>query len=150
VGTNYVNSPSFDADGNGVVNGNYNYSNDIQMTENRANKIQGYPKSGSDPVSFSSIATCSYNRMDGIFYCNHATACRLAKSGGVAWNGSIICRDEAVVFNDSLRFNYDPRIHSRYSNDPNRFIDLGLPVANLVRVDNIIEIVPVTGFYAAD
>lgn len=150
VGTNYVNSASFDADGNGAVNANYNLSNDIKMTDNRANKIQGYPKSGSDPVSYSTIATCNYNRMDGVFYCNHATACRLAKGGGVVWNGSIICRDEAIVFNDSLRFNYDPRIHSRYSNDPNRFIDLGLPVANLVRVDSINEIVPVNGFYASN
>ncbi len=147
VGASYVTDASYDADGDGVIRAAYNLNSDILMTSGRISKILQYPTDGSgNPLSYSSIATCNYNRMDGVYYCNHATACRMAKSGGIKWNGTIICRDEAIVFNESLKFNYDPRIHSRYSSDPNRVIDLGLPVANLVRLQQIEEIAPIAGF----
>ena len=150
IGTNLVNNASYDADGNGAVDHAYNYSNDIAMTSSRATGILGYPVDGSgNPVSYSSVATSSYNRMDGIFYCNHALACRMAMGGQAKLNGAVICRDEAIVFNDSLKFNYDPRVHSRYSTDPNRVVDLGLPIANLVRFQRVDEIAPVAGFYTA-
>lgn len=148
IGTNSVNNASYDADGNGTVDHSYNLSNDILMTSGRASTILGYPVDGSgNPVNYSTVATSSYGRMDGIFYCNHAIACRMATSSQAKVNGAVICRDEAIVFNSSLKFNYDPRVHSRYSTDPNRVIDLGLPVANLVRFQRIDEIAPVKGFY---
>jgi hypothetical protein len=53
-------------------------------------------------------------------------------SGNVRINGSFITKDEAVVFNGSLTMNYDWRVHSRYNDDPNKFIDLGLPIANRI------------------
>ncbi len=153
VGTNVVNDASYDADGDGVIRGNYNYSNDLQMTAARAGKIANYPTIpnpnglGQVPADYSTLASNNYNHLDGLYYCNHAVATRMTGSG-VVWNGGLICHDEAVVFNDTLRFNYDPRIHSRYSSDPNRYIDLGLPVANKIRVDHMDEIVPVAGFYS--
>ncbi len=138
----------YDADGNGVVNSAYNYAADIQMTATRAGKITGYPKDGTGALQpYDSLSSNNYNRMDGVYYCNHAVANRMAASG-VAWNGAVICRDEAIVFNDTLKFVYDPRIHSRYSDDPNRYIDLGLPIANKVRIERVDEIVPVAGFYS--
>jgi hypothetical protein len=148
VGANYVFDASYDADGDGVIGHNYNLNNDIAMNPARESKILRYPNDqNGNPVSYSSVATCNYNRMDGIYYCNHAMACRMAKNGTAQMNGAIICRDEAIVFNNSLTFSYDPRIHSRYSSDPNRFIDLGLPIANSVRMQQITEIAPIAGFY---
>ncbi len=154
VGSNLVNNASYDADGDGVIRGNYNYANDLQMTAARAAKIANYPTivdpsnpSRRIPAAYSTLASNNYNRLDGIFYCNHAVANRMAGSG-VVWNGAVICRDEAIVFYDTLRFVYDPRVHSRYSTDPNSFVDLGLPVANTIRVDRMDEIVPIAGFYS--
>ena len=147
VGTKYVNDASYDADGDGMIGHSYDLNTDILMTSARASEILQYPKDqDGNLVNYSSIATCNYNRMDGIYYCNHAVACRMAKGGEAQWNGSVISRDEAIVFNDSLKFKYDPRVHSRYSPNPNQFIDLGLPVANLVRLEHVTEIAPVAGF----
>jgi hypothetical protein len=146
-GDGVADSAWYDADGDGVVDANYNYSNDIQMTTNRANKIYNYPTTSGSPTDYSSVASNSMNRMDGVYYCNHAVAMRLGQANTV-WNGSVISRNEAIVFSSTLKFVYDPRIHSRYSTDPNRYIDLGLPMANRVRVESFLEIAPVAGFYA--
>ncbi len=148
TGDGVADSSWYDADEDGVVDGNYVHSTDIQVTSARANAIQGYPVDGSgNPVAYSgNVATNYWNRLDGIFYCNHAVALRPDKSN-LRINGSIICRDEAIIFNRTARFVYDSRIHSRYSNDPNRYIDLGLPVANLVRVTELAELGPIEGFY---
>ena len=136
----------YDADGNGVANANYNYASDIQMTTARANKILNYPTTSGNPTDYNSVATANMNRLDGVYYCNHAAAMYLATANG-AWNGSIISRNEAIVYTSSLKLVYDPRVHSHYCTDPNRFIDLGLPVAVRVRLQSFTEIKPVGGFY---
>lgn len=134
-----------DADGDGKVDLNYNYSQDIQMHTSRANKISDYPAdSYNRPLNYNNISTSYMNRLDGIFYTNHAGAFRLGASN-TEMNGALIFRDEAIIFSSTLKFNYDSRVHSRYSDDPNRFIDLGLPVANKIRIDNLREIPPVAG-----
>ena len=136
----------YDADGDAVVDANYNYDAQLKMTSTRIGKLHNYPVDGvGDPVSFSSLANNTMNRLDGVFYSNHAVAMRLAKNDTVM-NGTVISRDEAIIFNRSLKLVYDPRIHSRYSDDPNRFIDLGLPVANKVRLELVEEITPREGF----
>ena len=61
-------------------------------------------------------------------------------------NGALICRDEAIIFSSTAKFNYDSRIHSRYSTDPNRYIDLGLPKALSCRISDFAEINPIEGF----
>jgi hypothetical protein len=131
----------FDADGDGVVDANYVYDS-LKVDATRAATIDGYPVDSSSgaPVDFSTVASNNFNRMDGVFYCNHALALRSTKSGFIG-NGAVICRDEAMVFSGWLKFNYDPRIHSRYSSDPNRFVDLGLPLANSIQVLSLTEIV---------
>lgn len=148
-GGSTVNNAAFDADEDGTIDGNYNLATDILMTSTRAATISGYPEALGVPVLYSTLATCNYNRMDGIYYSNHAVACRMSRNSQAVWNGAIICRDEAIVFNNSLKFNYDPRVHSRFSDDPNRVIDLGLPVASKVRVQDMDEIEPRAGFYSS-
>ncbi len=136
----------YDADGDGTIDGNYNYNNDVKMTTARASLIDRYPTTGSTPDSYSNYATNSFNSLDGVFYCNHALALRMNKSDAII-KGSVICRDEAIIFNNSAKFYYDSRIHSRYSNDPNRYIDLGLPVANKVAIRTFDELAPEAGFH---
>jgi len=138
----------YDADGDGVVDLNYNYDQQIFMTGNRAQLIYDYPVDDTgNPKSFDDCASNDINRIDGVYYCNHAVAMRCA-GNNLVWNGSVISRDEAIVFNSTALFKYDPRIHSRYSNDPNRFIDLGLPVANRVAIQHMEEVAPEEGFHS--
>ncbi|HXG48257.1 MAG TPA: hypothetical protein VNO52_11585 [Methylomirabilota bacterium] len=138
----------YDADGDGMVDVAYNYGQDIEMTASRAMRILGFPRDGlGAPAAYGTLASNNFNRLDGVFYCNHAIAIRSTRSGFVA-NGALICRDEAIVFTGNLKFNYDSRIHSRYSGDPNRFVDLGLPVANKVSITSMVEAAPVAGFYS--
>lgn len=142
-GDGIADSAWYDADGDGVVDTAYNYTS-LQMTSTKAAAIQGYPKDSSTgaTLDYSTLASNSFNKLDGVFYCNHALALRSTLSGFIG-NGAVICRDEAIVFTGSLKFNYDPRIHSRYSADPNRYIDLGLPLSNRISILALDEIAPV-------
>ncbi|MBI5385755.1 MAG: hypothetical protein HZA90_13835 [Verrucomicrobia bacterium] len=135
----------YDADGDGVVDVKYNYATDITMTATRAGKINRYPTQSGTPENFDNLSSNDFNRLDGVFYTNHAVAMRSTRSG-MRINGSIISRDEAIIFSGSATFCYDSRVHSRYSDDPNRFIDLGLPIAFLVSMNHFKEIAPVEGF----
>ncbi len=99
----------YDADGNGQVNGNYNYDNDINMTTARANRILGYPTTGTGnnatPVAYGSIATSNMGALDGVYYTDHAAAIRM-QQGAAVYHGSIISRNEQIVFGNSLVFTY--------------------------------------------
>jgi len=149
TGTGAPDSAWYDADGDGTIDASYNYSKDVEMNLARAQKIQGYP-TGSDsaPKNFNDLSSNDFNTLEGVFYCNHAAAMRAAKSN-FRLNGSLICRDEAVIFSTSAKFVYDSRIHSRYSEDPNRHIDLGLPLAGKCAISSFTELPPVEGFYTA-
>jgi hypothetical protein len=149
TGDGVPDSAWYDANGNGIVDGNYHYETDIQMTTERAGQINGYPVAAGDtPASYSTVGSNDMNRLDGIFYTNHAAGMRLDKANTVI-NGSLISRDEAIVFRSTLRLVYDARVHSRYSKDPNTYIDLQLPVANLIRMEQFAEISPIAGFCPA-
>jgi hypothetical protein len=130
--TNNDGSPDsawYDVDGDGAVDDNYNYNNDIQVNTARLNKIDNLPAGltpAGGPTAFSAQASKNITRLDGIFYCNHAFGLR-TQAGPSIYNGSVICRDEAIVFTTRLTMNYDPRVHHRYMDDPNKVVDLGLP-----------------------
>jgi Tfp pilus assembly protein PilX len=133
----------YDADENGVVNSSYNYNNDIVMGITRAAKIANYPSVPilNTPVDYSSLASNNMNSLDGIFYTNHGAAMRLAKNNAI-FHGAIVSRDEAIIFNNSLKFLYDSRVHSRYNQDPNRYIDLGLPISTPLAISGFTELTP--------
>ncbi|GAB4323723.1 MAG: hypothetical protein Kow0059_19090 [Candidatus Sumerlaeia bacterium] len=97
------------------------------------------------PLDYSNLATNNFNTLNGVFYTNHAMAMRAAARNFLL-EGAMICRDEAIIFTTTCTFKYDMRLHHRYSDDPNRFIDLGLPVANRVRNEYLAEVEPVAGF----
>jgi Tfp pilus assembly protein PilV len=131
----------YDADGNGLVNANYNYSTDINMTTTRADAIQGYPTSNGSPVAYNTVATDNIGQFDGIFYTDHAAAIRTAASTSNFY-GSIISRNEQIVFNNVCNFIYDSRVNSRYHNNPNSLINLGLPYGKTLSVNNLVELTP--------
>lgn len=128
-----------DADGDGVVDGNYNYSSQIEMNSSRIAKIDNYPKDSKSKVLDynGSVASDAISLVDGIFYTNHAMAVYTTVSS--QWRGALVLRDETIIFSETLKFYYDPRVHSRYrqkyfGNDPNRVIDLGLPITQKARI----------------
>ena len=132
----------YDADGNGVVNANYNYNTDINMTTARANAIQGYPvDGGGNPVAYNTVATDDMGAFDGIFYTDHAMAIRSA-AGSTTFFGAVISRNEQIVFNSVCNFIYDSRVNSRYHNNPNDIINLGLPFGKTLAVNSMVELAP--------
>ena len=106
------------------------------LTHERKSQIQGYPTSGGNLRRYADIATGSMQKFQGILYTEHASAHYTNKL--IELNGSLICRDEAWVIGNNSGITYDDRIHSRhhkqyYEGNPNRIIDLGLPIAEGVR-----------------
>ena len=137
-----VTDSSYDADGDGVIRGNYDYSTEVNMDVTRAAKISGYPKDASnDPLAFNQVATDDMGNLDGVFYTNHAAAMRLRNST-VTFHGTIISRNEQIIFQNVLNFIYDSRVHSRYANNPNTVINLGLPWGRPLAVNSFNELVP--------
>lgn len=136
------NSAWYDADGDGAVDANFNYGNQIAMTTNRMNAIANYPTNALGlPSDYETVASNDMNLLDGIFYTNHAAAMRLAKNNSII-HGVVVSRDEAIVFNSSLNMYYDSRVHSRYNKNPNIFIDLGLPMAGVLSLSDFEELTP--------
>lgn len=144
-GDGVADSAWYDADGDGFVDGNYDYEAQMVMDDARASLIEGYPTTTDTATGnvvydpYSDHASNLMNRLDGVFYTNHAVGMRLKKSDTVM-NGVLVSRDEAIVFNSTLHFTYDSRVHSRYQTDPNRFVDLGLPVFS--RIQEFAEVAP--------
>jgi len=132
----------YDADGDGVMEGNANYATDINMDIVRAARIAGYPTNTDGTVSaYSSVATDNLSQLDGVFYTNHSFAARFGGASSVV-HGTVVTRNDDIVYNNTCTFIYDSRIHSRYNNNPNRFINLGLPVAGPLAVSGFTELTP--------
>jgi len=137
----------YDADEDGVVDDNYDYNTDLKMTDARRSQIQGYPKDDDNNLlDYNQVASDQLTLFEGIYYTNHAWASR-SRLGPDYLQGTIICRDEAWIFSNSLYIRYDSRIHSRYQRkyfggDPNRIIDLGLPISEDVRILDRYEMKP--------
>jgi hypothetical protein len=116
-----------DLDGDGARDDDYNWS-DVR-TQVSITAFTNCPQGVSD---FGDVADNTINRLDGIFYTNHAFAGRTGY--GTIINGSIISKDEAIIYRNTLTINYDERIHSRYVTGQNRVIDINLPVSKKVEM----------------
>ncbi len=115
-----------DLDGDGVFDDNYNWE-DVKTSVD-ITKFDNLPPGVS---SFSDIATLYPHKIECIAYTNHAFAGRIGY--GVKFNGSVRSKDKAIVYRNTVTFNYDERIHSKYQDDPNKFIDIGLPVDRTIK-----------------
>jgi hypothetical protein len=131
----------FDADGDGIMEANYNYTNDIEMTAARAAAIVGYPASNGVPVAYNQVASDVIGTLEGIFYTDHAAAMDLHQSNA-SLHGVIVSRYEQIVFEDYLDLIYDSRVNSRYNNIPSEHINLGLPVGKPIQVTSFTEVAP--------
>jgi hypothetical protein len=131
----------YDADGDGIMAANYNYATDINMTASRASHIQGYPTAGGVPVPYNQVATDNMGTLQGIFYTDHAAAMRMEQSTAV-FDGVIVSRNEQIIFQNYLNLIYDSRVNSRYNNNPNMFINLGLPWGKPLQVNSFAELPP--------
>jgi hypothetical protein len=131
----------YDADGDGLMEANYNYNNDINMTSTRASYINGYPTANGAPVAYSQVASDNMGTLEGIFYTDHAAAMRMDQNNSV-FHGVIVSRNEQIVFQYYLDLVYDSRVNSRYNNNPNQFINLGLPWGKPIQVTSFSELAP--------
>jgi len=132
----------YDADEDGVKDGNYDYTSQLTMTSARAQGIAYFPTNSNGTVkAYKDVASNTMNLLDGVFYTNHAAAMRLARNNALI-HGVVVSRDEAIIFSNSIKFIYDSRIHSRYNKDPNVFVDLGLPVADVLSLSLFTELPP--------
>ncbi len=60
-------------------------------------------------------------RIDGVLYCNHLIG---GSVGDITFNGTVVGRDEGIVFMGHARFRYDERIHSSHGEN---VLDIFLP-----------------------
>jgi len=75
--------------------------------------------------SVTNISVRRPSTLMGIFYTNHLFGGRVGNStNGVKLYGTMVARDEGVVFNTKCQFVYDPRVSEK---DPSSHIDIYVP-----------------------
>lgn len=136
-GDGVADSAAYDANGNGVIDPAFDYDRDIRLTNTRLGRISGYPMNGANPVDYNSLSRNNIATLQGVFYTNEAIGLRVNSHLQII--GSLICQHEKIVFGRSLSMIYDERLHSRYQSalfggSSNRFVDLGLPDVERVRI----------------
>lgn len=109
---------------NGEAAFNGNYAATDGYVKNNADGSAGtgssnrkfYQSSLADSVfnSFAVSDNSTLTRIDGIMYNNHLVSGRI---GQTIINGTMVARDEAIVFSSTINFNYDERIHSAHGED---------------------------------
>jgi hypothetical protein len=136
---------AFDADGDGFIRGPYSYDADFNMTSSRVSQISGYPVDNNNkPLAFSQLASPNIGLIEGIYYCNHGFPMLVgANQSSITFHGTVVSHDEAIVSYAPVNFVYDSRISGRYRNNPNSYINLGLPYSpNTLQVSQFQELPP--------
>lgn len=100
-----------DVDGDGRYGDEYDYSQDIDF--NAAFNSTNFYNLDASVAAYSDFANFSVNRMDGVFYTNHAIAGWF--DDYCQFNGSIVARNEAMILRGPhLTMNHDDRLSSSY------------------------------------
>ncbi len=60
--------------------------------------------------NYSSIASIQMTNLDGVFYTNHAFAWLTVPGSPINVNGSIVSRNESIIYGGSIHMNYDARV----------------------------------------
>jgi hypothetical protein len=120
-----------------VIDPAFDYDRDIRLTSTRLGRISGYPMNGANPADYNSLSRNNIATLQGVFYTNEAIGLRVISHLRII--GSLICQHEKIVYGRSLSMIYDERLHSRYQSalfggSSNRFVDLGLPDVERVRI----------------
>ncbi len=109
-----------------------NFDDDYQWSDVQTQvDIDSFARCPQGVSSIGDIATNNISKMEGIYYTNHACA---GWGNGLVFNGSVISKDESMAVYNSVTFNYDERVHSRYTSDPNWLIDLNLPFSDRIDI----------------
>lgn len=144
IGSSFVNPYTCDPSDASIgypstFNGNYN-ANDGGTMVNRTTQTVGYGRNARQVTTYSAAsrkyyqstvgnllgdyADTSITRIDATLYNNHAVMGKLGQNCSI--NGSMVCRDEAIIYSNKLSFNWDIRLGSRSRDGMD--IDLYLPM----------------------
>lgn len=118
---NYIKPPfthSYVDENGSTFNGDYTALNG----KKEDNTNRRYYESTWNNTTFGNMASNNITRIDGILYTNHLLG---GRTGDVDFNGTIISRDEAIIFSGNADMNYDYRIRD----DGENYIDIDLPKA---------------------
>ncbi len=117
-----------DVDGDGVYDDNYSYERDVVPTDSEGNPLQ-YTDFDNRPTgcnNFNSVCLgVNIQKVQGILYTNHLVPMGVLR---FELDGTIVSKDEAIVYGNYITMKYDDRIHSRFRDydDPN-FLSIELP-----------------------
>lgn len=117
AGIGYV---SYTQDGDPYFNGDYTANDGGTKTDGSARKY--YESSLSDAQWTALGPSNSITQIDALIYDNHAVSGRISNC---AINGSLIARDEAIVFSGSINVNYDYRVKKNAL----EYINIQLPIS---------------------
>lgn len=86
-----------------------------------------YYESSIGNTTMGSLASgSSLTRIDAVLYNNHAV---MGQVGACQFNGSLVCRDEAIIYQNSVTFNWDIRLGSQSQDGLNVFVRLPMSPA---------------------
>jgi hypothetical protein len=107
------------SNGEPTFHGDYTKEDGGTKTDGTARRF--FESSLSDE-NFHAFAGGEIRHVDAVLYTNHLISGRI---GEFELNGTIVCRDEAMIYSGSFTLNYDPRIHGNGYES----IDIQLPRA---------------------
>lgn len=85
-----------------------------------------YESAAGNYVISQNAQSAAITRVDAVLYNNHAT---MGKIGQCQFNGALICRDEAIIYSSSVKFNWDIRLGARSPDGIDFFIYLPMSPA---------------------
>lgn len=85
-----------------------------------------YESTAGNYVIKQAAQSSAITRIDAVLYNNHAT---MGKIGACQFNGALICRDEGIIYNSSVKFNWDIRLGSNSPDGIDFFIFLPMSPA---------------------
>jgi cytoskeletal protein CcmA (bactofilin family) len=112
-----------DGDGNPTFHGNYTAYDGGEKLSNGGSGTEPrryYESSFSDELVRASASDGYVTQIDAILYTNHLLSGRI---GACTFNGTIVSRDEALIYSGWVDMNYDPRVRD----DGYEYIDIYLP-----------------------
>lgn len=80
-----------------------------------------YESAVGDQIIKNNIQSGSISEIDAVLYNNHAV---MGTVGQCLFNGSMVCRNEAIIYSSSVRFNWDSRLGSSSRDGKNFLITL--------------------------
>lgn len=99
-----------DIDGDGVFDDTLTLAN-VTLTKALNTTNFGGNMPGAGIASYSSIASMYANRLDAVFYTNHAFCWTALGSSDATVNGALVSRNENIIYGTpNLKFNYDSRL----------------------------------------